>query len=187
MEPCYSSSTVTQVSVSQALQLFVVTKESGMALNQAVNLQVSTAVNHAKTGALHTSWILQVLNCTERKHDHQHEFSLKKKRSIKNFLPIVNVRSRLLFCFSGMKGNWKLWHILASAAAGTVFLMVLIVVYRYIRRRNNNAVTSIDIRPWSTSDFTKWKKKMKEGFIYNNAAYVSSSSSSSFLFISNLR
>ena len=55
MEPCYSSSTVTQVSVSQALQLFVVTKESGMALNQAVNLQVSTAVNHTKTGALHTS------------------------------------------------------------------------------------------------------------------------------------
>ena len=42
MEPCYSSSIVTQVSVSQALQLFVVIKDSGMALNQAVNHQVSS-------------------------------------------------------------------------------------------------------------------------------------------------
>ena len=70
---------------------------------------------------------------------------LKKKKTINQKL--FTHCKRLLFCFSGMKGNWKLWHILASAAAGTVFLMVLIVVYRYIRRRNNNAVTSIDIRP----------------------------------------
>ena len=42
MEPCYSSSIVTQVSVSQALQLFVVIKDSGMALDQAVNHQVSS-------------------------------------------------------------------------------------------------------------------------------------------------
>ena len=42
MEPCYSSSIVTQVSVSQALQLFVVIKDSGMALDQAANHQVSS-------------------------------------------------------------------------------------------------------------------------------------------------
>lgn len=40
MEPCYSGSIVTQVSVSKALQLFTVTKDDGMVLNQAVNLQV---------------------------------------------------------------------------------------------------------------------------------------------------
>ena len=62
MEPCYSGSIVTQVSVSKALQLFTVTKDDGMVLNQAVNLQVSSGVDHTNTGELHrTLWMLQML------------------------------------------------------------------------------------------------------------------------------
>lgn len=49
MEEWYSSFAVTQVSVSKALQLFIATKENGMALDQTVNHQVS--MNKAKRTA----------------------------------------------------------------------------------------------------------------------------------------
>ncbi|XP_022783567.1 sushi domain-containing protein 2-like isoform X2 [Stylophora pistillata] len=69
---------------------------------------------------------------------------------------------------SGMKESWKLSYVLASAAAGIVFVAVVIVAFCYIRQRGNSGV-------YEAQEASQNGQKVKENFTYINPAYVSCS------------